>query len=727
MYAQTILNGNTLLIIALLVSFLSLFFLARSASGNAFSLVTSRQLYYLTSILIILASILLMGSLLTNDFQNAYVYSNSSHDLPVIYRIAAFWAGTQGSFLLWLLILNIFGVVITRVRDEHENILMSLIVITQIFFLIVLFIDSPFKPLWQVFQDVEQGFKPRDGSGMNPLLIDPWMVSHPPVLFMGYASALIPFGYAIAALLKKDASLLLNRSFPWVLFSALSLGVGIFMGGYWSYKVLGWGGYWGWDPVENSSLIPWLIVITLIHGLILQRRRGALIRINIFLSLLYFILVFYSTFLTRSGVLSDFSVHSFTDYGLAGYFIFFILFYIIIAAFLFIKQFKSFAGGSLNDSMYSWDSLTGYGVIVLAIYATIILFGTSMPILSRIFTDNPTAVTVKFYNNLSVPFGLLILVFMISSTMAMTAQRLLSKRVIITAVISLVLGVLFNIAFTTRIEPYIFTVASLFVIINCSYDLYTVKSTSIIASRITHMGTAFLIIGVMASGFHSWSEQKKLHMNETVEIGPIALTFKGLKEDGKSTLLFSMTRGSTTTDFETDYYFDNKTQSWYRTPYISHGIFGDTYITPLAYHNGIQEATSLLIEKNTTQSIDGLSITFHDFITAGMTSDSPTINAHLTINGKKTTPGIKIAAGNKISLPEQIPGTSRTVTLADLDISNKRIMLHITPGKDTVIPPDSAIVEIAHKRLIWMVWLGTLVITAGIIMAFVRRIRSKRD
>jgi cytochrome c-type biogenesis protein CcmF len=176
--------------------------------------------------------------------------------------------------------------------------------------------------------------------GMNPLLMDPWMVVHPPILFLGYASATIPFGYAVAALLKNDYRNWLGLSYRWVLFSMATLGVGIFLGGYWAYKVLGWGGYWGWDPVENSSLIPWLVVVALMHGMIIQKRRGALVRTNIFLSMLYFILVFYSTFLTRSGVLSNFSVHSFGAEGISGYIIYFILFYVIVSAYLFITRLR---------------------------------------------------------------------------------------------------------------------------------------------------------------------------------------------------------------------------------------------------------------------------------------------------------------------------------------------------------------------------------------------------
>jgi len=171
---------------------------------------------------------------------------------------------------------------------------------------------------------------------MNELLQDPWMVIHPPILFVGFASAVIPFGYALIALLKKDYFSMVERGFKWVMFSSLTLGFGIFLGGYWSYKVLGWGGYWGWDPVENSSLVPWLIVVALLHGLIIQKRKQALIKTNIVLSMVYFVLVLYSTYLTRSGVLANFSVHSFGESHISSFLRLLWIFFLVLGFVVFI-------------------------------------------------------------------------------------------------------------------------------------------------------------------------------------------------------------------------------------------------------------------------------------------------------------------------------------------------------------------------------------------------------
>jgi len=277
---------------------------------------------------------------------------------------------------------------VIRSDDEYGNIILAIIVLTQIGLLLIIAKPgySPFRYIWDTFpKHFSPGFLPPDGAGLNPLLQNPWMIIHPPVLFIGYASATIPFAYAISGLLKNDYSSWIDRSYRWVLFSMTSLGIGIFLGAYWAYTVLGWGGYWGWDPVENSSLIPWLVIVALMHGLLLQKRKKVLVKTNIFLALLSLILVFYSTFLTRSGVLSDFSVHSFGDLGSSGNLIFFIIFFIIISVFLFIKRIRDMISEPLGEKIFTVENIICFGILALCFYSLFILIGTSMPILSGIF------------------------------------------------------------------------------------------------------------------------------------------------------------------------------------------------------------------------------------------------------------------------------------------------------------------------------------------------------
>ncbi|MDY6970465.1 MAG: cytochrome c biogenesis protein CcsA, partial [Spirochaetota bacterium] len=511
--------GTILIYISLAVSIVSLFFLAKSARGDANSLMSAERLFYLSGITIVFTSILLLVAFLTGSFNFSYVYSYSSKDMHFIYKIAAFWAGQEGTFLLWILLLFIFGALVIRKKDEDENIVLSIVIITQIFILIVLCIHSPFKYVWQAFPNrFRPGIAPPDGSGLNPLLLDPWMIVHPPILFLGYASATIPFAYAIAALLKKDYKSWVQRSYNWLLFCMTSLGIGIFLGAYWAYKVLGWGGYWGWDPVENSSLIPWLIIVALMHGLYIQKRKNILVKSNLFMAIISFVLIFYGTFLTRSGVLSDFSVHSFADLGLSGYLIFFIIFFLFIGVFLFIKRFKEIETSQLSNKILTLENLLTYGILTLCVYSLFILTGTSMPILSKIFLSNPTSVSIKFYNTISIPLGIFILSFLILATFYQFKKDINKKNIILITSISVISGILLNVFHTKSISAYIFITLGLFIIIQNIINLIKYKTENIISSRLAHIGVGFLVIGFITSNIHSFAVQKILPMGVEKDI-----------------------------------------------------------------------------------------------------------------------------------------------------------------------------------------------------------------
>ena len=447
--------GALFIIVSLILSIVALGFSVAEASGREQFAKPSNILSLTASAGIFLAVVLLFYYLVAGDFRFLYVYSNSSQDLSLAYRIAAFWAGKEGSFLLWLMFLNLFGFIISRRKHGFTAIITSVLLLTQVFILVVLIVESPFRYIWSAYpESFNPGQFPVDGAGLNPLLKDPWMVIHPPVLFLGYASASIPFALAIAALIKKEYRNWIDIAYPWLLFSTVTLGIGIFLGGYWAYSVLGWGGYWGWDPVENSSLIPWLVAVALVHGFILQRRQGGLIRTNLLLALLYFITVFYSTWLTRSGVLSNFSVHSFAASEIATYLLAFLLIFAIGSAVLFVMRVKSITGTPLNNALLDWKTMTVYGIMVLSIYSLIILIGTSMPLISGALLAHPSNVTETFYNNFSKPFGLLILLLMTLGTTLVISKKeqLAGRENIVAGVVSVALGIAINAGHTG--SPY---------------------------------------------------------------------------------------------------------------------------------------------------------------------------------------------------------------------------------------------------------------------------------
>ena len=712
-------TGNIILASAMMLSAASVFFMIRNIHSDEKSFLAGKRLFYVSGLLIFFAVLMLFNSLLNNEFHYAYVFSNSASSMPFYYKIAAFWAGVEGSFLFWLLVLNICGIIALRKQDEFSSIILATVAVTQVFILIILLVKSPFAYVWNNFPaDFKPWEIPGNGTGMNPLLMDFWMVIHPPVLFLGYASSVIPFAYAIGSLIRGNYDKWIKESYPWVLFSMLTLGAGIFMGGYWAYKVLGWGGYWGWDPVENSSLIPWIVSVALLHGMILQSRKGVLKKSNLAMALSYFILVFYSTFLTRSGVLSDFSVHSFGKSNVLFFLLASIIFFVAVSLYLLIRKYNKIESARMNADLFTFESIITYGIILLLVYAFVILAGTSLPIISALF-NRPSNVTEKFYNSISAPFGIMILAFIILSMF--TLKKYLKKEIIIAASFSIIAGILFNIFFTKNMAAIIFSVLSFFLSSMIFIDLNNNRKIAIIPSRTAHLGVAILILGIIASSLHSRSEQKQLAVGETVQSGKVSITLKGFQETERSHILITVSESGSVKEGKMDYYIDPKTESLYREPYIIPGITGDIYITPQVYNFAEINYSSALIQKDEEKTISGLNVKFYGFLTSNMGTEDMTIRAHLLINGAKYFPGIKLGRNSEPeNLDQKISGTGKTVSVENFDAKHQAVRIYITPGKNDIIPPDFAILEISHKRLIWVVWLGTILIAAGFIIAMIR-------
>ena len=719
--------GNILLFASLAISLAALACAALSAAGKERFTKPVGVLYRASAVSIGLAVLLLLYYFIESDFRFAYVFDNSSRDLCAAYRIAAFWAGKEGSFLLWLFFLNIFGLFIRK--DTDTDIVSSVILLSQIFIIVILIVESPFTYIWDKMPDsTSPGMVPGDGAGLNPLLRDPWMVAHPPVLFLGYASSTIIFAYAADALVKKDSREWAARAYPWLLFSMVTLGIGIFLGGYWAYTVLGWGGYWGWDPVENSSLIPWLVSVALVHGFILQRRSGSLSKTNIALALLYFITVFYSTWLTRSGVLSNFSVHSFAASDVATFLLAFLLVYAVSATALFLVRFRSIIGKNVEAPLLDWRTITVYGIMVIMLYSVIILAGTSMPLLSQVFMARPTNVTSSFYNNFSVPLGMIILALMIAATTLIITKKseLVGKETIAALLVSLILGIGVNLGFTQSAPAYLFSIIAVFLVLRAAIDLWKAGSMAILPSRLTHIGVGFLVLGIITSSYHTTSVQKKLEQGSTVSVDTMSITFAGFTEEKESYLRFTVARDQKTEIIKSAYYFDQKTQSIYKEPSIFAGFFSDIYIAPEQYESGSDAVTNLVIKKGEEKTFSGLTVRFTGFRTEHMTSGQPATYADISVNGIPLSPGIIFSNGEMRSSEQAIPGTDRAVSLREIDATSKKILLHITPGKNIPVPKDSVIITVTMKRLIWMVWLGTLLIAAGGAYAFGKSVRTKQ-
>src|ERR1700726_4221902 len=340
-----------------------------------------------------------------DDFTIAYIFHHSNRDLPAPYKFATLWSGQEGSLLFWSLLLAAYGFVL-RLRYKTDPRLFAyasvVIAAVQVFFLLLLnFAAHPFA--------VMQGSLPSDGAGLNPLLQYPEMVIHPPMLYLGYVGFTVPFAFALGALIMKyPGEKWIHITRRWTMVTWGFLTCGIFLGAHWAYSVLGWGGYWGWDPVENASLMPWLVGTAFLHSVMMQEKRGMLKVWNMWLVFATFWLAILGTFLTRSGIIS--SVHAFAQSSIGSWFAWFLAITFAVFVFFFFKNKDHLRSEHKLESLISRESSFLFNNLLLLTLCFTILWGTFFPILSEFAQGNKVTVGAPFYNRVAIPVALLLLI-----------------------------------------------------------------------------------------------------------------------------------------------------------------------------------------------------------------------------------------------------------------------------------------------------------------------------
>ncbi|MBD2755656.1 cytochrome c biogenesis protein CcsA [Spirosoma validum] len=333
-------------------------------------------------------------------FEYHYAWSHSSLALPVQYMISCFWEGQEGSFLLWLFWDALLGLILIRTSGSRwEAPMMAVFALVQAFLAsMILGIilgdtfkigSSPFLTLKEAIPDapvftMDPNFIPKDGNGLNPLLQNYWMVIHPPTLFLGFALTLVPFAYCIAGLWRNQPLEWIRPALPWTLVGAMVLGVGIMMGGYWAYETLNFGGYWNWDPVENAVYVPWLVMVAALHTMLIAKRSSTGLKTAVILTISTFLLILYATFLTRSGILGNASVHSFTDLGLSGQLLIYLLAFVAMAVALTVSKWKYIPSDEQEASVYTKEFWLFIGATVLCLAAFQVIATTSIPVYNKI-------------------------------------------------------------------------------------------------------------------------------------------------------------------------------------------------------------------------------------------------------------------------------------------------------------------------------------------------------
>lgn len=407
--------GNFCLLFALCLSGYALFATLVGAAQREGRIVRSAErATYAAAACTTLALLALVYLLLADDFLTSHVANSSSRGLPAFYKIAAIWGAHDGSMVLWVFFTALISALVTyqnrfRFRDMMPYVIAVLMLNLSFFLALNVFVSNPFTQLVEISPDgTMQAYVPPDGRGLNPLLQYWAMVIHPPILYVGFIGFVVPFAFAIAALATRQLGVTWIRTTRrWTLLTWLFLGVGLLLGGKWAYVVLGWGGYWAWDPVENSSLMPWLLSTAFLHSVVVQERRGMLKVWNMVLIILTFLLGIFGTFITRSGIVS--SVHAFADSKLGGFFLVYMGAVLAGSLWLVFERRSYLKSDHKLDSILSRESAFLFNNLVFVVACFAVFWGTMFPVFSRLVRNTEITVGAPFFNGINVPIGLLLL------------------------------------------------------------------------------------------------------------------------------------------------------------------------------------------------------------------------------------------------------------------------------------------------------------------------------
>jgi len=708
---------------------------------NASATGVARRLLYVCMAAVVVASALLTYLLVTHDFRVAYVFSYSDRSLPLHFLLSSFYAGQEGSFLFWALCGSLFAIPLAlyaRKRgDEPWVMTVYMGVMTALLMLVAA--KSPFRPLWQVFPEAPAGVMPADGRGLNPLLQNFWMVIHPPVLFIGFAAMAAPFSLAIAGLWKSDLDILPARGLPWTLTAVALLGLGIMLGGYWAYGVLGWGGYWGWDPVENSSLVPWITGVALVHTLLAQRRTGKYRRTNFVLAIVSFLLVVYSTFLTRSGILGDASVHSFTDPGASVYWLLVGLLaaIIVVGVTAMVARFAALRPAKEDVRWWTRETALGAAAIVLSLSALVVLFGTSLPAVSTI------RVEPSFYDRTNLPIvivmGLLVGVSLFAQWET-DGLRDVGRRAWRSLLVSV--GASAVLWFAGLQDPVMLAFAFSAVFTICANVEIGWKiargDPRFLGGKIAHIGLALFFLGVISTGRYSQMQHASLALDTPTPVLGHTLTYTGHVPlpDGKFGFKV-MVEGNEGKLSMMPVMFETATQGQMRNPDIASFLTKDLYLSPVSLES-MGAGEELQIEKGSSAAVGHAKITFVRFQmgehSGGMSAvDGMSVGAVLEVadgTAQETiTPVLVYRPGQP---PHSEPVPSRvlkgSVRLSGINVGqgNSSAGFVVEQAGMPAMAEEVLVVEASVKPWIVLVWAGMAIMTIGFVTAIAQRMKEAR-
>ncbi len=557
---------------AALFSTISYYFAATNADKLDKSwLWLGRLGFWLNTISVIGVGACLFYIIYNNLFEYHYAWAHSSRTLPVYYIISSYWEGQEGSFWLWGFWQAVLGNLLIWKARSWEKPVMTVVGLSQVLLSSMLLGvelfgtrigSSPFILLREaiegpIFSRPDYMMYIKDGNGLNPLLQNYWMVIHPPTLFLGFASMIVPFAYAIAGLWQKRYKEWVQPAISYALFAVMVLGTGVIMGSFWAYESLNFGGFWAWDPVENAAVIPWLTLIGAVHVLIIYKNTGHAYFTALFLTLISFVLVLYASFLTRSGILGETSVHAFTDLGMFWHLVVDVLVFLIISVVLIVWRWKELPISKKEEETYSREFWMFVGSVFLALSCLQLVVVTSIPVWNAMFGTHvaPPNDKVTLYNLFQGAFAVVVALFM-GFTQFLKYKRTESTRFFIIAIVYLIFAGLISalVVYITGVYKLHFV----FVLVMVGAVYAVLSNIKVLAdairgkfklagSAIAHIGFGLLLIGALISAgtskvvsentteqysaeFNKTNDPREnimLYKNEPVKMGVYEVTYIG--------------------------------------------------------------------------------------------------------------------------------------------------------------------------------------------------------
>lgn len=727
--------------------------------------VIARWLYRILTAGLVVSAGALITLIVTHQFQYTYVWNYSSTELPLHLLVACFYSGQEGSFLLWTLFVALIGLMLQPYAKRHgyEAPVMLFYGLILSFLTLLLVAKNPFAYYYETFasKGITIDDVPLNGKGLNPLLHNAWITIHPPILFMGFASMSVSFAFAMAGLVRKEYHRWIDIALPWTLFATGILGFGIMLGGFWAYETLGWGGFWGWDPVENSSLIPWLVVVALVHTMLVQKRTRGLVKTNMILAVLSFVMVLYSTFLTRSGVLGDTSVHSFVDPGRFAFWILllFMVTFVVLGTTLVLMRRKNMDVHREEFAPTTREFMLSIGSALVMASAIFVTIGTSWPVIMEIVGMPKVAVATDFYNKVHqilVPLILIVNAISLVTQWRSTSRSVFLKKLLRASAIATIGTVLFAVFGIHQIWPLALGFAAwLSFAINLEVGARLLKAgPAMMGAYVSHVGITLLMFGVITTSMYSETYHAVLVHGKPVKVGSYTLTYLGkeqvdleFKDREKFRYFIRIEHDQQRRTVAPVLYWSdfNQRQSPFLEPGIRWGLANDLYVSPknigredVFHETVIQKGASIRVPIDTalTLALDGFTMPMEE----GQTEDGRMQMSGKLVASRASGEPVQVKARTRIATgpngpafdPEwtTIPGTSTVVGLINIDRNNedpsksKGTFAFYDGSKPRPFAREEFTVEFSVKPLISLVWIGVIAMVTGFGFSIGRSLRT---